>query len=88
MNGVSIAVSILSKATAGAQVSTKMATLSTQISTASARVSSIRNDVSITSGTLHLLGELMTTVSDGISGLARGFGHYSHISGCVRLDHQ
>ena len=60
MDGVSIAASIIGIATAGAQVSIKLVTLATQISTASDRVSAIGNDVSLTSGVLRQLGDLMT----------------------------
>lgn len=69
MDGVSVAASIVSIATAGIQISIKLVTLSTQISSASERVSSIGNDVSLTSGVLHQLGDLMTqkTIGDGIS---------------------
>ncbi|KAL9133809.1 MAG: hypothetical protein Q9175_005010 [Cornicularia normoerica] len=69
MDGVSIAASIVSIATAGVQVSIKLVTLATQISTASDRISAIGNDISLTSGVLHQLGDLMTqkTTDDGIS---------------------
>lgn len=59
MDGVSAAASILAIATAGIQVSIKLATLSSQISTASDRVSAIGNDISLTSGVLQELGELV-----------------------------
>ena len=74
MDGVSIASSIISIASAGIQISIKLVTLSTQISSASERVSSIGNDISLTSGVLHQLGELMTqkTTSDGISIFSQG----------------
>ena len=74
MDGVSIAASIVGIATAGVQVSIKLVTLATQISTASDRVSSIGNDISLTSGVLHQLGELMTqkTTDDGISIFSQG----------------
>lgn len=65
MDGVSVAASIVGIATAGVQVSIKLVTLATQISTASDRVSSIGNDVSLTSGVLHQLGELMTQKGTG-----------------------
>ncbi|KAL8724853.1 MAG: hypothetical protein Q9181_006647, partial [Wetmoreana brouardii] len=45
---------------AGCQIAIKLYTLATQISTASDRISSISNDVSLTSGVLQQLGELMT----------------------------
>ena len=59
MDGVSIAASIVGIATAGVQVSIKLVNLATQVDTASDRVSSIANDISLTSGVLHQLGELM-----------------------------
>ena len=69
MDGVSVASSIISIATAGIQISIKLVTLSTQVSSASERVSAIGNDVSLASGVLHQLGDLMAqkTSSDGIS---------------------
>ncbi len=69
MDGLSVAASVVSIATAGIQISIKLVTLANQISTASERVTSIGNDVSLTSGILHQLGELMTekAVGDGIS---------------------
>ena len=69
MDGVSIAASIVGIASAGVQVSIKLVTLAAQISTASDRVSAIGNDISLTSGVLHQLGELMTQKStdDGVS---------------------
>ena len=74
MDGISIAASIISIATAGIQISIKLVTLSTQISSASERVSSIGNDVSLTSGVLHQLGELMTqkATGDGVSIFSQG----------------
>lgn len=74
MDGVSIAASIISIATAGIQVSIKLVTLSTQISSAPERVSSIGNDVSLTSGVLHQLGELMTqkATDDGVGIFSQG----------------
>lgn len=74
MDGVSIAASIVGIATAGVAISIKLVTLATQISTASERVSSIGNDISLTSGVLHQLGELMTqkTTNDGISIFSQG----------------
>ncbi len=59
MDGVSVAASIVGIATAGIHISIKVATLAGQISTASERVSTIGNDVSLTSGILHQLGEMM-----------------------------
>lgn len=65
---------IVGIATAGVAISTKLITLATQISTASERVSSIGNNISLTSGVLHQLGELMTqkTTDDGISVFSQG----------------
>lgn len=59
MDGVSAAASILTIATTGIQVSIKLATLSSQISNASDHVSAIGNDISLTSGVLQELGELV-----------------------------
>ena len=71
MDGVSVAASIIGIAEAGFQIATKLITLATQISTASDRVSSIGNDISLTSGVLRQLGELMNqnqkTTDDGTS---------------------
>ena len=69
MDGLSVAGNLAGIATAGVALSIKLVTLATQISTASERVSSIANDVSLTSGILQQLGELMTqkTTSDGCS---------------------
>lgn len=69
MDGLSVAASIVGIATAGVQVSIKLATLATQISTASDQVTSISDDVSLTSGVLRQLGELMAPniSGDGIS---------------------
>ena len=74
MDGISIAASIISIATAGIQISIKLVTLSTQISSASERVTSIGNDISLTSGVLHQLGELMTqkATGDGASIFSQG----------------
>ena len=74
MDGISIAASIVGIAGAGVQIAIKLVTLATQISTASERVSSIGNDISLTSGVLHQLGELMTqkTTDDGISIFSKG----------------
>ena len=73
MDGLSIAASIAGIATAGVQVSIKLVSLAAQISTASDRVSSIANDISLTSGVLHQLGELVNrrTEDDGIGILNR-----------------
>ena len=60
MDGIGAAASIISVATAGVQISIKLITLASQISTASERISSIGNDVSLTSGVLRQLGDLMT----------------------------
>lgn len=57
---ISAAASIVGIATAGIQISINIVTLAGQISTASDRVSSIGNDVSLTSGILHQLGDLMS----------------------------
>ena len=69
MDGASVAASIVGLATAGVQISIRLVTLSNQISTASERISSIGNDVSLTSGVLQQLGELMTqkAARDGVS---------------------
>lgn len=74
MDGVGIAASIVSIAGAGVQISIKLVTLATQMSTASERVSSIGNDISLTAGVLHQLGELMTqkTTKYGISIFSTG----------------
>ena len=74
MDGVSVAASVIGIATAGVQVSIKLVTLATQISTASERITSIGNDVSLTSGVLRQLGELMTqkTTDDGMSIFSEG----------------
>lgn len=74
MDRVSAAASIVGIATAGIQVTIKLVTLASQISTASDRVTSIGNDVSLTSGILHQLGELMSQkASDtGISIFSQG----------------
>ncbi|KAL8684224.1 MAG: hypothetical protein Q9218_008373 [Villophora microphyllina] len=65
MDGVSIAASLVGIGAAGCQIAIKLYTLATQISTASDRISSISNDVSLTSGVLQQLGELMTQKSAG-----------------------
>ncbi len=74
MDGISIASAIISIAAAGIQTSIKLMTLSAQVSSASERVSSIANDVSLTSGVLHQLGDLMNQkmTSDGIRVLNEG----------------
>lgn len=74
MDGVNVAASIVGIATAGVQVSIKLVTLTFQISTASERVRTIGNDVSLTSGILHQLGELMTQkpTENGISIVSQG----------------
>lgn len=74
MDGVSAAASIIAIAGAGVQIAIKLVTLATQISTASERVSSIGNEISLTSGVLHQLGELMTqtTTDDRISIFSKG----------------
>lgn len=60
MGVVSISASVLAIATVGVQVSIKLIAFASQISTASDRSTSIGNDVSLTSGVLQQLGELMT----------------------------
>ena len=60
MDGVSVAASIVGIAGAGVKISITPVTLATQFSTASERVSSIGNDISLTSGVLQQLGDLMT----------------------------
>ncbi|KAL8805794.1 MAG: hypothetical protein Q9182_001706 [Xanthomendoza sp. 2 TL-2023] len=67
MDGVSVAASIVGISAAGCQIAIKLYTLATQISTASERISSISNDVSLTSGVLQQLGELMTQKATGDS---------------------
>ena len=59
MDGLSVAASVVGVASAGVQISIKVATLAGQISTASERVSAISNDVSLTAGILQQLGELI-----------------------------
>lgn len=63
MDGISAAASILGIATAGVQVSIKLATLSSQISTAPDRLSAIGNNVSLTSAVLQQLADLMKSDS-------------------------
>lgn len=65
MEGIGVAASIIGIAEAGFQIATKLITLATQIKTASDRVSSIGNDISLTSGVLRQVGELMD--QNGIS---------------------
>lgn len=60
MGVVSISASVLAIATVGVQVSIKLIAFASQISTASDRSTSIGNDVSLTSGVLQQLEELMT----------------------------
>lgn len=60
MDVVSISASVLAIATVGAQVSIKLIAFASQVSTASDRITSVGNDVSLTSGVLQQLGELMT----------------------------
>ena len=74
MDGVTVAASLIGIAAAGCQISIKLVTLATQISTASDRVTSIGNDVSLTSGVLQQLGELMSqkATSDGTSIFSQG----------------
>ena len=74
MDGLSVAASVVGIATAGVQVSIKLITLATQISTASERITSIGNDISLTSGILHQLGELINQkgTAHGISIFSKG----------------
>ncbi|KAL8684370.1 MAG: hypothetical protein Q9224_006399 [Gallowayella concinna] len=65
MDGVSVAASLVGISAVGCQIAIKLYTLATQISTASERISSISNDVSLTSGVLQQLGELMTQKAAG-----------------------
>jgi len=67
MDGINAAASILGIATAGVQVSIKLATLSSQISTAPDRLSAIGNDVSLTSAVLQQLTDLMKSESESES---------------------
>lgn len=59
MDGISAAASILGIATAGIQISIKLITFSNQVGTAPSRIRNIGNDVSLTSGVLQQLGDLM-----------------------------
>lgn len=59
MDGVSAAASIIGIATAGIQISIKLITFSNQVGTAPSRIRNIGNDVSLTSGVLQQLGDLM-----------------------------
>ncbi|KAL8726704.1 MAG: hypothetical protein Q9166_006572 [cf. Caloplaca sp. 2 TL-2023] len=72
MDGVSIPASLVSIGAAGCQIAIKLYTLATQISTASDRISSISNDVSLTSGVLQQLGDLMTPKPDGTTIFSQG----------------
>ncbi|KAL8804874.1 MAG: hypothetical protein Q9200_005642, partial [Gallowayella weberi] len=67
MDGVSVAASLVGISAVGCQISIKLYALATKISTASERISSISNDVSLTSGVLQQLGELMTQKATGDS---------------------
>ena len=67
MDGVSVAASIVGIAGAGVKIAITLVTLANQISTASERVSSIGNDISLTSGVLQQLGDLMTQKTSGDS---------------------
>ncbi|KAL8841223.1 MAG: hypothetical protein Q9170_001012 [Blastenia crenularia] len=69
MDGFSTAASLVGIGTAGCQIAIKLYTLATQISTASDHITANSNDVSLTSGILQQLGELMTqkVASDGTS---------------------
>ena len=59
MDGISAAASIIGIATAGVQISIKLITFSNQVGTAPSRIRLIGNDVSLTSGVLQQLGDLM-----------------------------
>lgn len=59
MDAVGAAASILGIATAGIQISIKLIAFSNQVVTAPARIRNIGNDVSLTSGILKQLGDLM-----------------------------
>lgn len=59
MDGVSAAASIIGVANAGLQVSIKLVTLASQIRTAPQRISAIADDISLTSGILHQLADLI-----------------------------
>ena len=59
MDGVSAAASVIGIATAGVQISIKLITFSNQVGTAPSRIRLIGNDVSLTSGVLQQLGDLM-----------------------------
>ena len=59
MDGISAAASIIGIATAGVQISIRLITLSNQVGTAPSRIRLIGNDVSLTSGVLQQLGDLM-----------------------------
>ena len=68
MDGISAAASIISIATAGAQISIKLITLAEQVRTASNRVNAVANDVALTSAVLQQLGDFMNPEpDDGIS---------------------
>lgn len=53
------AASVLAFATVGIQVSVKLAILANQIQTAPKRITTISDDISVTSGVLQELGQLM-----------------------------
>ena len=59
MDGVSAAASIIGIASVGVQISIKLITFSNQVGTAPSRIRLIGNDVSLTSGVLQQLGDLM-----------------------------
>lgn len=59
MDGVSVAASIVAIASAGVQISIKLITFASQVKTAQKTINAIGNDVSLTSGVLQELGELM-----------------------------
>ena len=60
MDGISVTASVVSIASAGAQLSITLVTLGTQVKTASERIMSVSNDISVTSSVLHQLGDLMS----------------------------
>ncbi|KAI9873560.1 MAG: hypothetical protein M1830_010852 [Pleopsidium flavum] len=59
MDGVSTAASIIAIASAGVQISIKLIGFASQVRTAQKTINAIGNDVSLTSGVLHELAELM-----------------------------
>ncbi|KAI9849541.1 MAG: hypothetical protein M1830_007110, partial [Pleopsidium flavum] len=59
MDGVSTAASIIAIASAGVQISIKLIGFASQVRTAQKIINAIGNDVSLTSGVLQELAELM-----------------------------